>query len=127
MFDNIGGKIKTMADYLLYIGITLIVGGGIVGLFFVLRGATGSDFDGWILLQYVLGIILGCCLVSFISTILYGFGEIIERTQEIAKNTKNISNLVAEFIQKEKNDAQDNSTVKNVANIKENHIMDYMD
>ena len=75
MFDNIGEKIKIFAKTVCWIGIVLSIVSGIL-----LMGASG--------VVGVLAIIIGS-LASWIGSFtLYGFGELIEKTAEIAENTK---------------------------------------
>lgn len=77
MFENIGGKIKTLAEIICWIGIA----GSIVAGFLILMSTEGSTLSGIFLL-------LGGPLFSWIgSFVLYGFGELIEKTSEIARNT----------------------------------------
>jgi hypothetical protein len=78
MFDNIGGKIKTLAKIICWLGIIISVISGMV-----LIGISG--------LVSVLTIIAGS-LTSWIGSFsLYGFGELIEKTTEIAENTRYIN------------------------------------
>ena len=71
MFDNIGGKIKTLAEVVCGLGITLFV------LAAILIGMQGDIFTG--LLVLVLGS-LGTWIGGFFT---YGFGELIENTTRI--------------------------------------------
>lgn len=74
-FENIGGKIKTLAVIITVVGIGVSVFCGIFML---------SKHAGYGLLTIIAG-----SLVSWISSFfMYGFGELIEKTTEIAKNTK---------------------------------------
>ena len=74
MFENIGGKIKTLAIVCTIIGIVISIAVGI------LYGAE-EDFGAGLLI-----IILGCLSSWLGSFLLYGFGELIENTTEIRKN-----------------------------------------
>lgn len=80
MYDNIGKKIKGLAKALFII----------LSLMFVLYGATfimGSRSIGS--KNYLLGlsIILGGPLVAWISSwVLYGFGELVDKTCDIAED-----------------------------------------
>lgn len=73
MFNNIGHKIKYLAETVCYIGIACSVIGGIIMI------ATDDDLLYWGILVAVIG-----SLVSWISTfLLYGFGELIVRVTSI--------------------------------------------
>ena len=75
-FENIGSKIKTLAVVLTVVGIVASV---IFG-FFILSANAG----------YGLLIMIVGSLISWVSSFFtYGFGELIEKTTEIARNTKN--------------------------------------
>ena len=76
MFENIGGKIKTLA--------VLVCGFGMVGsMAFGLRIMTSSSRTTEAFILGVGVIILGC-LLSWVSVfLLYGFGELIEKTCSI--------------------------------------------
>ena len=80
MFGNIGGKIKTLAQVVTWIG---IIGSVIYG--FVLGIYEDLIFEGFIMA------LLGS-LISWVSSfVLYGFGQLIENTDklvELAKNKK---------------------------------------
>ncbi len=111
MFDNIGGKIKLIAKVLCWIGII------VSAIFFVLSVLYGisSFFSSFKALKYVfsragrnvmpfigrgfvtfivsiivgaLGFIIGSFLSWVGSVRLYGYGELIERTAEVAENTR---------------------------------------
>ena len=78
MFDNIGGKIKSLAQVVFWIGIICSVISG-----FVMIG-TNEDL---IFLGLVI-IIIGS-LVSWVSSFtLYGFGQLIENTDQLVQNAK---------------------------------------
>ena len=83
MYNNIGAKIKLLAKIVAWVG---IIWSGIAGIIAI---AQGLDMrNGGALIATGLGIIIGGFLVSWISSwFLYGFGELIEKTTEIAKNT----------------------------------------
>ena len=111
MFDNIGGKIKMIAKILCWVGIT------VSAIFFVISVLYGisSFFSSFKALRYVfsrvgggamsfigrgfvsflgsvvigaIGFIVGSCLSWIGSVRLYVYGELIERTTEVAANTK---------------------------------------
>lgn len=78
MFDNIGGKIKIFAKIVCWIGIiaSIISGFALISM---------SDVLG------VLTMIIGPIASWLGSFTLYGFGELIEKTAEIAENTKSLN------------------------------------
>ena len=75
MFDNIGGKIKKLASLITKLGMIGSVLAGIRTMF------AGAFITG------IMTIILGSLIFWISSLTLYGFGELIEKTTEIAKNT----------------------------------------
>ena len=78
MFDNIGGKIKKLAQVICWIGIVFSVISGIV---LMVNGGNG-------ILTGLFTIIAGC-LASWISSFFaYGFGQLIENTDAIRYNTE---------------------------------------
>ena len=78
MFNNIGSKIKNLAQVVCWIGIALSVLVGIIVMSF------GGFFSGII-------VIVAGSLVSWIGSFFtYGFGELIESCQEIERNTNQI-------------------------------------
>lgn len=74
MYDNIGGKIKKLATVIFAVlaVITIIVGGVI--------GMNGADFLGMAVM------VAGPILAWISSFVLYGFGELVDKTSEIARN-----------------------------------------
>ena len=88
MYNNIGQKIKQFATVLFTIGTicSILSGSYIVIVSNLEASATG-----------ILIVIMGSFL-SWVSTfLLYGFGELIERTTEIANNTKIYNNHLTEL------------------------------
>jgi hypothetical protein len=77
MYNNIGSKIKALAWIECILGSIACV---IIGLFFWEREYAGGTAFSFI--------VLGPLLSWLLSLVTYGFGELIEKTQEIAKNTK---------------------------------------
>lgn len=78
MFNDIGGKIKTLAKVICWVG---IIGSVIVGL--IMMTSDGDKYG-----PLGLGVLIGGSLFSWIGSFFaYGFGEIIEKVTEIAKNT----------------------------------------
>lgn len=78
MFDNIGGKIKKLAEIICGLGIVASIISGIVVM----------AIDEDMILIGLLIIALGCLLSWIGSFFTYGFGEIIEKLCEIENNTR---------------------------------------
>lgn len=75
MFNNIGGKIKKLAEITCLLGILASIAGGIIIL---IAAPTRSGIA--ILLAAIAAIVLGS-LASWISSfVLYGFGELVENS-----------------------------------------------
>ncbi len=89
MFNNIGGKIKALAKVLCWIGIVLSV---ITGIAVMASGNSNITINGSYaivspIVSGIIVIVIGC-LISWISSFFaYGFGQLIENTDEIRKNT----------------------------------------
>ena len=78
MYDNIGSKIKTLAKILFFIMAILSI---VIGIVFLSQNKN-------LHIQGITILILGP-IIAWISTwLLYGYGEIIEKTCEIACNTR---------------------------------------
>lgn len=77
MLDNIGGKIKSLAKISFIITAVAEVIGGIILM------EDGSTESYGLLL-----IVIGPMLALFSSWLLYGFGELIDKAGEIARNTR---------------------------------------
>ena len=81
MYNNIGKKIKNLAKFIAYGGITLSIIGGFV-LFFVLINDYHTEDMAFIgLMVAVIGSIL-CWISGFF---VYGFGELVDQSQAINK------------------------------------------
>lgn len=86
MYKNIGKKIRGLAAVIGWIGMILCVLGGVIGCI----ACIAVDED-------VILVGIGCLLGGFISAIfwwigtwlMYGFGELIVKTSEVADNTRN--------------------------------------
>lgn len=77
MFSNIGGKIKKLATAIFTIETILIIVSSFAFLF----------NEDTILMGIIL--LIGGILIAWVSSwLLYGFGELIEKTTEIAHNTQ---------------------------------------
>lgn len=101
MFQNISDKIKTLAIVCTVIGILGSIIGGIV-LCTVDLIAVG-----------IIVMLLGSIFSWIASFVLYGFGELIEKTCEIAKNTKRSSKLaIAEALEKNTRESDNTETAQ---------------
>ncbi len=90
MFNEIGKKIKRLASTLCKVQIAIYVIAAIVflglGLISIVDGNEDSAFF-WILIGLACAII-GPLLAWLSTIILYGYGELIDKTGEIEKNTR---------------------------------------
>ncbi len=89
MFNNIGHKIKTLAKVLCWVGIVFSV---IVGIAIMTTGNGSLTINGTpaAVSPAVIGIIymvIGCVASWIASFFAYGFGQLIENSDEIKKNT----------------------------------------
>ena len=79
MYRNIGAKIKTLAAVLAWVGIIVSVIAGIVMI-----GIGVDSRDGEAMMALGLGYIVLGPLLSWISSlVLYGFGELVDRSKNI--------------------------------------------
>ncbi len=78
MFENIGGKLKILAK--LFTG-TSIIGSISAGIYLTVT----ERIQLWMGVALLIGVPLVCWILS---ALLYGFGELIEKTTEIAYNTR---------------------------------------
>lgn len=76
MYDNIGGKIKVLARVAFFVE---AIAAGIVGIVLM------ASYDDGILVGFLVAV-GGGAVALFSSWLLYGFGEIIDRTCDIARN-----------------------------------------
>lgn len=95
MNNNIGSNIKTLAKVLLWAGLIICIPTGVI---FMAAGYSEGLLVG--LIVFIVG-----CLGTFISSwLMYGFGVLIEKTSEIARNTskttekENLKNMTNEDI-----------------------------
>ena len=80
MFDNIGAKLKALAKAYVFIGVVISF---IIWLFVSFSVAE----EAVILLSLLLIVGIGAVLSWLFSLFIYGFGELIEKTSQVAKNT----------------------------------------
>lgn len=104
MFNNIGGKIKTLAKVLCVIGIVLSIIWGLITMSAsAIALSRGNDSEFVVVISaFLIGIFVAVIggLLSWIGSFcLYGFGELIDKATEIAENTAN-SSCVANNIDK---------------------------
>ena len=78
MFNNIGSKIKSLAKVICWLGIIISVITGIIG---IINGTEQFTVSG------IITIIFGSLASWLGSFFAYGFGQLIENTDEIRKNT----------------------------------------
>ena len=93
MFDNIGGKIKTLAVVLCILG---MIASFVAAIFLWTQN---SRYNSTILAGFLtLG---GGCLISWIGSFFtYGFGQLIESAEETAENTWRIADRVDKILTK---------------------------
>ena len=80
MFNNIGQKIKTLAEVLCWIGITVSV---LAAALLFVSGVTEGNPHA--VLFGLLLVVLGPLLSWIGSFLLYGFGELVTKTSRIAE------------------------------------------
>jgi len=89
MFQNIGRKIKTLAKVICWVG---IIGSVVGGVIMVLSGVGVLRFNAEAGVAAIMGGVLTVVLGSLFSWIgsfmMLGFGEIVEKVNEIAENTR---------------------------------------
>ena len=78
MYDNIGGKIKGLAKVIFIIEVIAAV----------IAGFAIIAIDKYLALIGLLVMAVGATAAWISSWFLYGFGELIEKTCEIARNTR---------------------------------------
>lgn len=83
MFDNVGGKIKALVKIIFAIETAVAI---LVGIFLI--------FSSFSPLPGLLVMTLGPILAWISSWLLYGFGEIIEKSIEIEENTRRMCNML---------------------------------
>lgn len=83
MFTNIGGKIKLTAKIACWVSMVASFIGGIILLIYSIVEAEDELIIVGLIVPLVAPFL--CWIGSFV---MYGFGELIEKTAEIAENTK---------------------------------------
>lgn len=89
MFNNIGKKIKKVAELVTTIGIIIFVIIGIAIMAVGLYGAIENDDASSGVVYVLVGIsvaVIGSLISWLMSFILYGYGELIDETSRIAKH-----------------------------------------
>lgn len=81
MYDKIGGKIKGMAKATFFVEAIVAI---IAGIIFTIMAGNGDEA---MLLVGLPVMILGPLAAWVSSCLLYGFGELIDKTCDIARNT----------------------------------------
>ncbi len=106
MFDNIGGKIKTVAATIAWLG---IIGSIIVGSVMIAEASDSyypsatETLSGWLVM------IVGS-LSSWVSSFtLYGFGQLIENTDAISSEMESIRHITSEYVANVPDKAQEPS------------------
>ena len=84
MFNNIGSKIMKLAKVICWLGIIASVISGIVT---IVAGSGSRYTAGAGVLSGILIIVVGSLFSWIGSFFTYGFGQLIENTDEIRKNT----------------------------------------
>ncbi|MBQ7379816.1 MAG: hypothetical protein IJW70_09120 [Clostridia bacterium] len=85
MFDNIGKKIKILAEVLCWVGIVLSV---LFGAILIISPAYTGEMD--LLYRGIFVIVFGCLFSWVGSFCLFGFGELIEKNSETTQYVKEI-------------------------------------
>ena len=125
MFDNIGGKIKTFAETVAYIGFFAFI---IIGLIIMILGIANETFS--LVIVGILVALIGFlyCWVSVF--LLYGFGQLVENSDIIArtlspnykedlndnKKIEEISNVELEKISNEYSNSNWQNSIKDLSN-----------
>ena len=90
MFNNIGKKIKGFVTFLCVLGFILVglaaIGGIIGGIIVMVRG--GILAGVLTIFGAIVGAALGALFVWLGCFVFYGYGELIDKTADIAKNTE---------------------------------------
>jgi len=84
MFNDIGGKIKRLAQIVSWVG---IIGSILGGLVMIIIGNNMQFGEGWIIAGIAVAV-AGSLISGASCFVLYGFGELIDINREIAQNTR---------------------------------------
>lgn len=82
MYSNIGKKLKTLA---MVIGIIEAVAAVVTGMVLFVEGL---DYDEELIPVALLIMFIGPALAWISTWVLYGFGELVDKTCDIARNTR---------------------------------------
>lgn len=102
MFNNIGNKIKTYAEVVSWIGIIACI---IIGVISIISGIASATI-GPIIVGLLVALI-GCLTCWISAFVLYGFGQLVENSDIIAKT------LAPNY----KEDLTDNKKIKEISNV----------
>ncbi len=86
MFDNIGGKVKGLAQLVFALGVII----GIVAA--AVAGVSAGGFGGIVLFIVILGISIVAAYLNVM--LLYAFGDLVENTQRNAEYLSYISEVI---------------------------------
>ena len=81
MYENIGKKIKGLAKWTFVIEAVVFFIGGFIGVFLAIDRSNEK-----LVIFCILTMIIGPLLAWISSWVLYGFGELIDKTTDIVKN-----------------------------------------
>ena len=87
MWDNIGGKIKTLAKVIFWVQSVLALIGVILSWFIVNWRYLNSTVIILIILGSILALAIAILIFWVCSFLLYGFGQLIESSEGTAYNT----------------------------------------
>lgn len=86
MYKNIGGKIKKLAVVFAILGMIVSIAGSIIMIIIGLDLPLNSQITlEW---SSLITIVVGCLASWLVSFLIYGFGELIERTVSIDNKLK---------------------------------------
>lgn len=105
MFDDIGGKIKTLAQVLCWIGIAVAVISGVIVF------VDGSMIVG------LLTIIIGSLASWLGSFMMYGFGQLVENSDAAAYRLEKLEQAVAKMQQGQQPAARDADAPRQVPTV----------
>ena len=82
MFTNIGGKIKGLAVFLCWAGIIVSI---LVGFIQLAKGSSLGKYGGTMVVSGLLTAVIGSLLSWIGSFLLYGFGQLVENSDELVR------------------------------------------